>query len=83
MFVALVSSCTVIVPVTVSNAEIGEQRGESKTTILFGCLYLNNNYGIKDAAENGGITSAIATVDEKTTSFILFSRKTMIVTSKK
>jgi hypothetical protein len=43
---------------------------------------LNSKYGIKDAAKNGNITSAIATVDEKTTSFLLFSKKTIIVTAK-
>jgi len=76
------SSCTVIKPVTISNAEIGELRGESKSVVLFGVIYLNSKYGIKDAANDGNITSAIATVDEKTTNFIFFSTKTLIVTAK-
>lgn len=75
------SSCTVILPVTISNAEIGEKRGESKSIVIFG-TYLNPKYGIKDAANDGNITSAIATIDEKTTNFIFFSRKILIVTAK-
>ena len=81
--IATLNSCTVVAPVTVSSAEIGDLRGESHSLVVFGGVYLNPKYGIKDAAINGNITSAIATVDEKTTSFILFSRKTMIVTAKK
>jgi hypothetical protein len=81
-FIVAISSCTVVKPVTISNAEIGDLRGKSNSIVLFGSVYLNSKYGIKDAANNGNITSAIATVDEKTTSFLLFSRKTMIVTAK-
>lgn len=81
-FIFGISSCTVVKPVTISKAEIGDLRGKSNSIVLFGSVYLNSKYGIKDAANNGNITSAIATVDEKTTSFLLFSRKTMIVTAK-
>jgi hypothetical protein len=80
---ATMGSCTVVRPVTISDAEMGDLRGESHSIVVFGGVYLNPKYGIKDAAYNGNITSAIATVDEKTTSFLLFSRKTMIVTAKK
>jgi hypothetical protein len=75
-------SCTVIAPITASRAEIGSLRGTSKSTVLFNSIYLNKNYGIKEAANNGNINSAISTVDEKTTSFLLFSKKTLIVTAK-
>jgi hypothetical protein len=80
--IAGISSCTVVKPITISNAEIGDLRGKSSSIVLFGSVYLNSKYGIKDAAKNGNITSAIATVDEKTTSFLLFSKKTIIVTAK-
>lgn len=75
-------SCTVIAPITASNAEIGSLRGTSNSTVLFNSIYLNKNYGIKEAADNGNIKSAIATIDEKTTSFLIFSKKTLIVTAK-
>ena len=76
------ASCTVTVPVAVSNAEIGSLRGTSESTVLFGVIYLNKEYGVKEAAKNGGISSAIATVDEETKNMIIFSKKTLIVTAK-
>lgn len=78
----MMSSCSVTVPVAVSNAEIGSLRGTSKSTVILGVIYMNKQYGIKEAARNGGITSAIATVDEKTKNMIFFSKKTLIVTAK-
>lgn len=75
-------SCTVIVPVTASRAEIGSLRGTSTSIVLFNTIFLNKNYGIKEAANKGKIKSAIATVDEKTTSYLIFSEKTLIVTAK-
>jgi hypothetical protein len=79
---ALVSSCTVILPVTASRAEIGDKKGISTSAVLFGVIYLNKDYGIKDAAKNGNITSAIATVDEKTKNMLFFQVKELIVTAK-
>jgi len=75
------TSCTVIAPVTASRAEIGSLRGVSKTSVIFG-IELNKEYGVKDAANNGKIKSAIATVDEKITNYILFQKKELIVTAK-
>lgn len=85
-FIAIVAalaltSCTVIAPVTASRAEIGDLRGVSETTVVFG-IELNKNYGVKEAANNGKIKSAIATVDEQTTNYILFQKKQLIVTAK-
>lgn len=77
-----VASCSVTVPVTASNAEIGSLRGTSETVVLFGAIYLNKNYGIKEAAKKGKITSAIATMDEETKSYIIFQKKKLIVTAK-
>lgn len=86
-FIAIVAtlaltSCTVTAPITASRAEIGNLRGVSQTTVLFGVIELNKNYGVKEAANNGNIKSAIATVDEKTTNYILFKKKELIVTAK-
>lgn len=75
------TSCTVIAPVTASRAEIGSKRGVSETTVFLG-IEFNKNYGVKDAATNGKISSAIATVDEKITNYILFCKKELIVTAK-
>jgi hypothetical protein len=80
--IVMVSSCTVILPVTASRAEIGDKKGVSTSAVLFGVIYLNKDYGIKDAAKNGNITSAIATVDEKTKNMLFFQVKELIVTAK-
>jgi hypothetical protein len=77
----LLSSCSMTMPVAVSDAEIGQLRGESNTFVFLG-IYLNPDYGIKDAATNGNITSAVATVDEKVTNFIIFQTRQLIVTAK-
>ena len=75
------NSCTVIAPVTASRAEIGDKRGVSETTVVLG-IEFNKAYGVKEAADNGKITSAIATVDEKVTNYLLFKKKQLIVTAK-
>ena len=36
----IMTSCTVTMPVAVSNAEIGDKRGVSESTVLFGVIYL-------------------------------------------
>ena len=82
-FVAtIMTSCSVTMPVAVSNAEMGDKRGVSESTVLFGVIYLNGNYGLKDAAINGGISTAIATVDEETKNMIIFTKKKLIITAK-
>lgn len=82
MVAGAMSSCTVILPVTASKAEIGELRGTSESIVLFQTIYLNKNYGLQEAAKKGKITSAIATIDEKTTNYLIFSKKELIVTAK-
>lgn len=76
------SACSVTTPVLISDAELGDAQGVSKSTVILGNIYLNGKYGIKDAAENGMITSAIATIDEKVVSYFLFSKRELIVTAK-
>ena len=79
---ALFTSCAITLPVAVSNAPIGAKTGVSETVIIFGTIYLNSNYGVKEAAQKGKITGAIATIDEKTSNFVFFAKKELIVTSK-
>jgi hypothetical protein len=79
---ALLASCAITLPVAVSNAPIGTKTGVSETTIIFGSIYLNSNYGVKEAAQKGKITGAIATIDEKTTNLFFITKKELIVTSK-
>lgn len=82
--VAIVSmglfSCTITAPYAVTEHPIGNKKGVSKTGVLLGAIQLNKDYGIADAAKNGKITGPVSTVDLKTTSYILFSTKELIVT---
>lgn len=78
---AVIASCSVTLPITASNAPIGSKRGVSKSVVIGGTLYLNKNFGIKDAANNGKITSAIATIDKKSTSYVFFQKVELIVTA--
>lgn len=82
ILLAFLSSCSVSVPVAFSNATIGAKKGVSTSLVVFG-IDLNQNYGVKDAAKNGKITSAIATVDQKTTRYfsVLVMQKELIVTA--
>ena len=79
---AAMSSCTVTMPVAISDAPIGGKRGVSETNVLFGVIYTNGNYGIKEAAENGKITGGIGAIDEKTTNYLVFAKKELIVLGK-
>ncbi|MCT4561906.1 MAG: TRL-like family protein [Crocinitomicaceae bacterium] len=74
-----VASCTLVLPVTAANAPIGNKVGKSTSTVLFGTLYLNQKYGLGEAIKKGKITSAIAVIDEETTDYILFQKKTLII----
>ena len=83
----ILSSCSTIYPYTASNNAIGSKVGISKTSILFGAasgttlssgLVLNKDYGVIEAAENGGIEK-VATVDIKVTNYIIFQKAEIIV----
>lgn len=81
LLLVFASSCAITVPVTVSRAPIGNKKGVSESIVILGVLYLNGKYGVKDAANKGKISSAIATIDEKTTNYLLFAKKELIVTA--
>ena len=76
---AILTSCSVTAPLAVSAAPIGNKVGTSKTTVL-GFWQMNKEFGIAEAAHNGNIKGGVATVDMKTTNFILFVKKEIIVT---
>ena len=79
VIVATMSSCAVTMPVAISDAPIGGKRGVSESNVLFGIIYMNGNYGIKEAAKNGKITGGIGAIDEKTTNYLIFAKKELIV----
>lgn len=73
-------SCTITAPYAVTEHPIGNKKGISKTGVILGTIQLNKDYGIADAAKNGKITGPVATVDLKTSNYILFSTRELIVT---
>jgi hypothetical protein len=83
----VVTSCSTVMPITATNNEIGDKVGKSTSTCLFSYggissgIVLNEDYGIQEAAKNGGLTT-IATVDLKVQNYILFTKHTLIVTGK-
>lgn len=77
---AILTSCSVTVPVTASAAPIGGKVGTSETTVLFGSWFLNKDYGVAEAAKNGKIKGGVATVDLKVTNFVFFTKRQLIVT---
>lgn len=75
---AILTSCSVTLPMSVSAAPIGNKVGISKTTVFLG-LQLNKNFGIGEAAHNGGIKGGVGVADLKTTNYVLFMKKEIIV----
>ena len=85
----LASSCTLVRPYAVTNNEIGEEVGVSRTTLIFGAsagnnleqaLYSTNpNFGVIEAARNGNIDK-VATVDVESSNYGIISTVKIIVT---
>jgi hypothetical protein len=85
----LLASCTLTRPYTATNNPIGSKVGVSKTTCIFGGAYGNNlsaglfctnkNFGVIEAAKNGGINK-VATVDIKTKNLLFIQKVEVIVT---
>ncbi len=76
---AVLTSCSITMPMAISEAPIGNKVGTSKTVVLFGGLELNRNFGIAQAAHNVGIKGGVGVADIKYSQFILFSTKEIIV----
>lgn len=79
------ASCSLSVPYAITKNAVGSKVGES-SSIVFGSgaeglgIFLNGNYGIAEAAKNGGITGGVSTVDLRVDNYILFTKVTLIVT---
>jgi hypothetical protein len=66
---ALLTSCSLTLPVTATSNPIGEKVGTAKATGFFGTLFFDADASIQKAAENGDITK-ISTVDVKQTNIL-------------
>ncbi len=85
----LITSCSITRPYTATNNAIGSKTGKSETTLILGAstgqnlqsaLYsTNKDFGVIQAAKKGKIDK-VATVDVKTTNFLLFQKVEIIVT---
>lgn len=63
-FGALMSSCSITLPVTATSNPVGSKVGTASATGFLGILFFDADASIKTAAQNGGITR-ISTVDIK------------------
>ena len=61
---AMISSCSITLPVAATSNPVGTKVGTAKATGLLGILFIGSDASIKSAAKNGGI-STISTVDIK------------------
>jgi len=62
--VAMMSSCSLTLPVTATSNPVGNKVGTATATGFLGVLFFNADASIRTAAKNGGITK-ISTVDIK------------------
>ncbi len=61
---AMMSSCSLTLPVAATSNPVGSKVGTSKATGYLGMLFFDADASIQSAAKNGGITK-ISTVDIK------------------
>jgi len=66
---ALMSSCSLTLPVNATSNPVGSKVGTASGTGYLGFLFFNADASIQKAAKNGGITK-ISTVDIKQTSIL-------------
>ncbi len=62
--VAMMTSCSLTLPVNATSNPVGSKVGTSQATGYLGVLFFNADASIRTAAQNGGITK-ISTVDVK------------------
>ncbi|HNZ85595.1 MAG TPA: TRL-like family protein [Paludibacteraceae bacterium] len=62
--VAMMSSCSLTLPVAATSNPVGNKVGTATATGFLGILFFNADASIRTAAKNGGITK-ISTVDIK------------------
>jgi hypothetical protein len=78
---ATLTSCSITVPMSVSEAPIGDKKGVSSTLVLGTCQF-NKNFGIADAAKQGKITGPVAIADKKVTNYVIVRKVEIIVYGK-
>jgi hypothetical protein len=61
---AVMSSCSLTLPVNATSNPVGNKVGTAKATGFLGVLFFDQDASIRSAAKNGGITR-ISTVDIK------------------
>ena len=66
---ALLTSCSITLPVAASSNPLGSKSGQSPGTCYLGVLCFDVDASIQTAAKNAGITK-ISTVDLKTTNVL-------------
>lgn len=83
------ASCTLVRPYAVTNNEVGDAVGVSRTTLILGAssgvqleqalFSTNKNFGVIEAARNGNIDK-IASVDVETSTYWIVTTVKIIVT---
>jgi hypothetical protein len=66
---AVMSSCSLTLPVNATSNPVGNKVGTAKATGYLGILFFDQDASIRAAAKNGGITR-ISTVDIKQTNIL-------------
>ena len=66
---ALLSSCSITMPVNATSNPMGSKVGRAKATGYLGVLFFNADASIRTAAKNGGI-SKISSVDIKASNIL-------------
>jgi hypothetical protein len=66
---AVLTSCSVTVPVNATSNTVGSKVGSAQTTSVFGLFFDGGDASIRTAAKKGGI-SKISTVDFKMTNYL-------------
>ncbi len=66
---ALLSSCSITMPVNATSNPMGSKVGRAKATGYLGVLFFNADASIRTAAKNGGI-SKISSVDIKSSNIL-------------
>jgi hypothetical protein len=90
LLAVILSSCAMTVPYAVTNNAIGSKKGVSSTGMIWSKkgllmgnlsagMVFNSKFGVLEAVKKGGLTT-VATVDVKTTNYIFFVKREIIVT---
>ena len=75
----MISSCSATYPHCITAAPMGNKVGKSSRSVVLGFIKSNRNWGIAEAAKNGGIREGISVIDFKTSNYIFFMKQEFIV----